>query len=115
MSSLRPSSPVSQITGALATATASTSASGSTWPCPRCSWRSRPEPGGVLGVVAVHEVDAAGDGEDALGGSDHLLAGGVGVAGVEAEPDAEVGDGSQSRAMSKWRAMAWSPPAVFSR
>ena len=40
----------------------------------------------------MHEVDAPGDGHDALGGVDHLLAGGVGVAGVEAEADAEVAD-----------------------
>src|SRR5690606_8112888 len=46
----------------------------------------------VLGVVAVDEVDAAGDGLDALDGVDQPLAGGPGVAGVEAEADAGVAD-----------------------
>ena len=70
----------------------------------------------VLGVVAVDEVDAAGDGLDAVDGVDQRLARGPGVAGVEAEADALSPMSSHRRAIvSKWRAMAWSPPAVFSR
>src|SRR5699024_4379248 len=41
----------------------------------------------VAGVVGVHEVDAAGDGLDALGQAGQFLAAGPGVAGVEAEAD----------------------------
>src|SRR5436190_24339754 len=47
---------------------------------------------GVTGIVAVHEVDAPGDAFDALNGVDQLLTGRPGVAGVETEPDAGVGD-----------------------
>src|SRR5438105_3946503 len=45
--------------------------------------------GVVLRVVGVHQVDAPGDGGDALRRAGHLLARRVGVTRVEAEPDAE--------------------------
>lgn len=48
MSSLRPWSAVSQITGAPAALTAATSRSGSIWPLPRLAWRSRPDPASSL-------------------------------------------------------------------
>src|ERR1700721_2877223 len=46
----------------------------------------------VLGVVAVHQVDAPGDALDAVDGIDQRLARRPGVAGVEAEADAGVAD-----------------------
>ena len=46
----------------------------------------------VAAVVGVHEIDAAGDGEDALDDAGQLLAAGMGVAGVEAEPGPELAD-----------------------
>ena len=45
----------------------------------------------VAGVVRVQQVDAADDREHALDGVGKLLAGGVGVAGVEAEAELDVG------------------------
>ena len=70
-------------------------------------------------VVAVHEVDPAGDGLDPVHDPDQVLARRVGVAGVEAEADVLVSPpsptASQSLAMlSRLRAIAPSPPAVFS-
>src|SRR4051812_13695930 len=47
---------------------------------------------GVPRVVAVHQVDAAGDAHDPLDGVDELLARSPGMAGVEAESDALVAD-----------------------
>src|SRR4051794_34235074 len=47
---------------------------------------------GVPRVVAVHQVDAAGDAHDPLDGVDELLARSPGMAGVEAEADALVAD-----------------------
>ena len=46
----------------------------------------------VLRVVGVHQVDAAGDRLDPVDDVEQVLAAGVGVAGVEAEADAEVAD-----------------------
>src|SRR4030095_1170873 len=46
----------------------------------------------VLGIVGVHQVDAAGDGLDPVDDAVQVLAAGVGVAGVEAEPDPGVAD-----------------------
>src|SRR5271166_4667692 len=46
----------------------------------------------VLGVVAVHQVDAAGDALDALDGVDQRLARRPGVAGIQAEADTAVAD-----------------------
>ena len=71
--------------------------------------------GPVLGVVGVDQVDPAGDRLDPVDDAVQLLAAGVGVAGVEAEPEPGVADRSHSRArVSNRRAMAWLPPAVFS-
>ena len=92
MSSLRPSSAVSQMTGAPAALTTATSSSGSIWPVPKLACRSAPEPAASLRVVAVHQVDAAGDGLDAVDGVDQLLTRGPGVACVQAEADALVAD-----------------------
>src|SRR5882757_7995998 len=47
---------------------------------------------GVSRVVAVHQVDAAGEGLDAIDRVDQRLTSGPGMAGVEAEPDAAVAD-----------------------
>ena len=84
-----PSTPpgVSTTTGAPASRTTATSASGSTWPSPRLVCRSAPGAGGVAGVVGVDEVDPPGDGADPVDQAVEVLAGGVRVAGVEAEAD----------------------------
>ena len=92
MSSLRPSSAVSQITGASAALTTATSNSGSICPVPKLACRSRARARGVLGVVAVHQVDAAGDALDPVDGVDERLARRPGMAGVQAEADALVAD-----------------------
>src|ERR1700752_1054647 len=47
---------------------------------------------GISGGVAVHQVDAAGEGLDAIDRVDKRLTSGPGMAGVEAEPDAAVAD-----------------------
>ena len=73
--------------------------------------------GRVLGVVGVDEVDPAGDRQHAFDDADEVLAARVRVAGVEAEADVVDVSAitSQSRASaSNRRAIAWSPPAVFS-
>src|SRR5699024_2363076 len=41
----------------------------------------------IAGVVAVHQVDPSGDGANLVDQADELLPAGVGVAGVQAEPD----------------------------
>ena len=92
MSSLRPSSAVSQITGASAALTTATSRSGSIWPVPKLACRSAPEPAASLRVVAVHQVDAAGDGLDAVDRVDQRLTRGPRVAGVQAEANPLVAD-----------------------
>ena len=74
----------------------------------------------VPGVVAVHQVDPAGDGLHPVHDPGQVLAARERVAGVQAEPDltrpaAASPIASHSRATaSRPRAMAWSPPAVFS-
>ena len=93
MSSLRPSSAgLADDRGAGRLAPPRRAASGSIGPCAEVLVAVAAGAGLVLRVVAVDEVDAAGDGQDALDGVDQLLAGGVGVAGVEAEADAGVAD-----------------------
>ena len=92
MSSLRPSSPVSQMTGASATLHRLDEGLRVDLALAEVLVAVAARAVAVLGVVAVDQVDAAGDGQDALGGADQLLAGGVGVAGVEAEADAAVAD-----------------------
>ena len=69
----------------------------------------------------MHQVDPAGDRLDPVDDGGQVLAGGEGVAGVEAEADLTAAASaaspiaSQSRAMaSRPRAIAPSPPAVFS-
>src|SRR5699024_1460864 len=56
MSSLRPSSAVSQITGAPAACTTATSSCGSIWPVPKLAWRSRADP--AASVEALQRTDS---------------------------------------------------------
>src|SRR3984957_9002411 len=56
----------------------------------------------ILGVVAVHQVNATGDALDPVDGVDQRLPRRPGMAGG-------------GRIVSKWRAIACSPPAVSSR
>ena len=114
MSSLRASAPVSQMTGASATFTVSSSR-GIHLAGAEVLVAVRPSRG-VLGVVAVHQVDPAGDGQDPLGRGDQLLTAARAWQVSRQNPMPMSPMWSQSRAMvSKWRAIAWSPPAVFSR
>ena len=92
MSSLRPSSEVSQITGASAALTTATSSCGIDLAGAEVGVPVGARARGVARVVAVHQVDAAGDGLDPLDGVDQRLARRPGVAGVEAEADALVAD-----------------------
>ena len=72
----------------------------------------------VAAVVGVDQVDAAGDGERcARRRSTTSSPAAWAWQRVEAEPEAEVADAAPTggRSSSKWRAMAKSPPAVFSR
>ena len=96
------------------------SASPAMCPEPKFVCRSAPESNSSRRVVGVDEVDAAGDGAHLVDDGAEVVAAGVRVAGVEAEADLVAaggrGDGvpepgDRPRA---WRAMALSPPAVFS-
>ena len=92
MSSAWPSAGVSTTTGAPAAAQTATSASGSMVPSAMLACRSRAGAELVAGVVQVHQVDPAGDRLRPVDHVDEVLTGGEGVAGVQAEPDAELAD-----------------------
>ena len=71
----------------------------------------------VPAVVGVHQVDPAGDRLDPVDGRAEVDAAGPGVAGVEAEADVDTLGRQrvpEPAIASSWRAIAWSPPAVFS-
>ncbi len=92
MSSLRPSSAVSQITGAPAASTTETSScgvdlAGAEVGVPVGTGACR-----VPRVVAVHQVDASGQGPDPVNRIDQGLTGGPGVTGVQAEANSLVAD-----------------------
>ena len=58
-------------------------------PSPRCAWRSAPVPGGSRESLACRRSIRPTIARTRSTASDELLAGGVGVAGVEAEADLE--------------------------
>ena len=90
--------------------------SGSMCPLPMLSCRSAPESNVSRESLAWTRSTRAGDRLDPVHDAEQLLAAGVGVAGVEAEARAVLADRRPTAGpdASKRRAMALSPPAVFS-
>ena len=114
MSSLRPSSAVSQMTGAAAASTTATSSCGSIWPVPKLAWRSAPDPAAsreslqctrsMRPVIALIRSTAATSASPAAQAWQ--------VSRQNPMPLSPMW--SHSRAIvSKCLAIAWSPPAVF--
>ena len=92
MSSLRPSSAVSQMTGASAAVTTATSSCGSIWPVPKLACRSAPEPAASRESLQCTRSMRPVMRLDPLDRVDQRLPRRPGVAGVEAEADALVAD-----------------------